>query len=335
MKVKGLLVLAVIGAVIVAATALRATSDNVARSVQATAAQVSPTRNAVDSRAIAKDVRPRAEASDTSTADLSNSSDYYAFIRNSISAARAGDADAQFSIWRATDYCAEDGRFYFVRGERTLSLEEGLAWAIRRNVPYATAQRVYDRCREFLESQTPIDTAASIQWLNAAAAQGDPIAQAVLAAKILEADMLRGFADASGAESPRAVVENLDYTKSPAELLQSAIKSREPEVLFKIGDMMTLLDPNAPDVSVQRLAWMAVACERGLDCSAQADWVAASCLTAECSSINSNTEIVRIIAGDRWSEVQERARQLGEDLDAGRWDELGLNPGTAADNVQE
>jgi len=331
MKVNNVWVFAAVGGVVLmAALTLSQRSDVPAgQSSQETGEEGAVSRDAVNEPANAKDVRRPIEppvGGRNSLPNLSSAGDYQAFVKNALGAARAGDANAQFNVWKATNYCDENGRFYFIRGEQKLSREEGLAWAIRRNVPYTTAQRVYDRCHAFLESETPIDTAESIRWLNAAAEQGHPVAQSILAAKILEEKMLRGFEGTSGAESPRADVEKLDETRTPAELLQAAVRSREPEVLFRIGDMMTLLDPAAPDVSVQRLAWMAVACERGLDCSAQADWVAASCLTAECSSINSNTEVVRIIAGDLWSAVQQRARQLSEKLDAGRWEELGLSP---------
>lgn len=70
------------------------------------------------------------------------------------------------------------------------------------------------------------------------------------------------------------------------------------------------------------------------DCSAQAEWVVAGCLSAECRSINSPTEIVRILTGDRWHEVQARARELGADLDAGRWDRLGLDSGGATSDQE-
>lgn len=328
MKVNGLVVSAVVAVAAVVAIALsRKTEPPVDQATRAAVEPAPPTFDMPDATTGAPDVRPGVKSPhviDESSGNLPETGDYYAFLIDTLPAAEAGDVNAQFNVWKAMSYCDESIRFYFVRGGRKLTLEEGLGWAIKRNLPYATAQRAYDRCRGFIEAGSAIDTAAATRWLNAAAEHGHSVAQSVLAEKILEEDMLRELEGASGTQNLGAHLGNLDRTKTPAELMQAAVKSRDPEVLFRIGEMMPLLKPAAPDVSLQRLAWMAVACERGLDCSAQADWVAASCLTAECASINNNTEVVRIIAGDRWSAVQQRARQLGESLDAGRWEDLGI-----------
>lgn len=254
--------------------------------------------------------------------------DYGAMIDKLLPLADAGNAKAQYDVYKATAYCQDRVKFYFTRAGRRLSMEEGLAWAIKRKLSYETAQAVHKKCGKFLQmdpKDTQSDTSA---WLNASAKQGYGPAQAALATKILEEQLAQGFERASGVAG-LTPTEALDRTKPAPELLKEAVKSRDPEVLFRIGDLMRLLNPTAADddVGFERLAWIALACERGFDCSAQAEWVIAGCLSAECASINNRTELVRILAGDRWHEVQARARELGANLDAGRWDELGLDPG--------
>jgi len=280
----------------------------------------------IDAGHVARPEAPRSSTTKTRANDVAGTiEDYGALIDKLLPLAEDGNAKAQYDVYEATTYCQERVRFYFTRRGRRLTLEEGLAWAIERNVSYETAQAVHKQCGKFLEMD-PKDQSGAVNWLNAAAKQGYAPAQSALAAKILEDQQRRGFASASGIATA-ASTESLDRTKSATELLREAVKSRDPEVLFTIGEMIPLIHPTAAEVDSERLAWMALACERGFDCSAQAEWVVASCLSAECQSINSPNEVVRILAGDRWIEVRARARELGASLDAGRWDQLGLGSG--------
>lgn len=284
-------------------------------------------RDEVDVEGVARPPVSKSPGGDKSPSDVPEQvEDYGVLIDKLLPLAEDGNAKAQYDVYKTMAYCQERVKFFFTRAGRRLSLEEGLAWALKRNVSYETAQAVHKKCRKFIDTDPKDEQSAAVDWLNASAKQGYAPAQSALAAKIVEEQVRRGFENASGvAASPST--DPLDHTKSATELLSEAVKSRDPEVLFTIGEVMPLLHPTAADSGSERLAWMALACERGFDCSAQAEWVVNSCLTAECRSINSQTEVVRILAGDRWHEVQARARELGASLDASQGDQLGLDPG--------
>lgn len=277
-------------------------------------------RDEVDAAGVARPPVPESPAHDVRTGE-----DYGVLIDELRPLAEAGDAKAQYDIYKATAYCQDRVRFYFTLRGRRLSLGEGLEWAVKRRVSYDTAQAVYKKCRSFIETDPKNDGQSGlVDWLNASAKQGYAPAQAALATKLLERQLLQRDETEAGVASS-APTEPLDRTKSPIELLSEAVKSGDPEVLFTISDMLPLIRSTDTDDDYERFAWMTLACERGFDCSAQAEWVVGSCLAAECQSINSPTELVRILVGDRWPEVQARARELGASLDAGRWDELGLD----------
>jgi hypothetical protein len=109
------------------------------------------------------------------------------------------------------------------------------------------------------------------------------------------------------------------------ELLRAAVESRDPEVLFTIGEVQLLLNPLSTENDINRLAWWMVACLRGFDCSPSADWVRSVCGdTAPCASAVDSADRLRILAGDDWIKVRQRAREIDSKLEAHEWDELGL-----------
>jgi len=251
------------------------------------------------------------------------SSSYWSFVQDALPDAVRGDADAQYFVSKAIDYCDGRNRLYFIRNGQRLSMEDGLAWAVKRRLPYDVAQEVYDRCHDFLEHPSGSDEESALRWLISAAKSGQPAAQSMLAAKILEQDMRRGFETASG-DSGVSSGSSIDRSVPAHELLRQAVKSGDPEVLFTIGELMPALNPTAPDVQVDRFAWMLVACERGYDCSGGAEWVAVSCPSPTCGSISAKADVVQILSRDDWPAVQDRAREINASIDAGRWEDLGL-----------
>jgi hypothetical protein len=106
----------------------------------------------------------------------------------------------------------------------------------------------------------------------------------------------------------------------PKEFMQAAVQSGDPEVLLNIGSAQSILNPSK-EGNTEYLAWMLVACERGLDCSANADWVNISCRSCDTSS---PVNLVRSRAGNAWPNVQQRAQDISAKLDAGLWSDLGL-----------
>ena len=112
----------------------------------------------------------------------------------------------------------------------------------------------------------------------------------------------------------------------PRELLRAAVESKVPEVLFDIGTLQGVLNPSNPaEEKITRFAWWLVACQRGLDCSANAEWVKNSCFNdSQCASAASPSDLVRSLSGDNWFSVQQRAQEINAKLAAGDWGALGL-----------
>jgi hypothetical protein len=118
--------------------------------------------------------------------------------------------------------------------------------------------------------------------------------------------------------------------QGPVSLLREAVESRRPEVLFTIGEAQGLLRGFNQEASTRQFAWWLVACRRGLDCSANAEWVKVACANdARCASFTDPSDFVRTHAGDDWDNVEQLAGEIDAKLDAGRWDELAIASSSA------
>ena len=255
--------------------------------------------------------------------DFDKSHNYWEYAQQILPAAKTGNADAQFYLSRVISKCAEDNKMYFQRKGRTLTLDEGLQFAVQRHLPMEVAQSVYEKCHNFQESNVA-ELGSASDWLKKATAAGQPVAQATTAFNILTQGLQEDFAKAAGVANPNTE-EVFESGSDPRELLRVAVQSKDPEVLFNIGEAQALLDPSNLDKNTNRLAWWLIACERGFDCSASASWVENTCGgDPNCASINSSTDRIRALAGDNWPSVQQRAQEISGKLDAGRWSELGI-----------
>jgi hypothetical protein len=252
---------------------------------------------------------------------LSESLNYRDFSRETLPAAKAGNADAQFYLSRAMQYCEEANRMYFQHRGRPISLDEGLRFAVQKHLSIDVAQSVFDKCHEFqTEDSKQLGDAST--WLDMATKAGQPLAQATSATKILMQQKMQSFAKTNGVADPNETGP-LGSEFDPRALLSEAVKSKDPEVLFTIGEMQGLLHPSSEGALTAQYAWMLVACQRGFDCSSNSDWVKNTCGdNAQCSSVNAPDDRVRTLAGDRWPEVQQRAQEINSNLDADRWQEL-------------
>jgi hypothetical protein len=253
---------------------------------------------------------------------------YWDYAHRVLPAAKAGNADAQFYLSRVLERCGEDNKMYFQRRGQKIGLDEGLQYAVKRHLSIEVAQAVYDKCHEFQENDSA-QLGSPADWLAKATAAGQPLAETTTASKLLVQEMQQNFARAGGVPNPNAN-PRIENESDPRALFRSALGSRDPEVLFVIGDFQGLLDPASVDASTRRLAWWLVACQRGFDCSDDADWVKNSCGDdAGCRSASSPSDRVRTLAGNQWPDVQQRAQAISAALDAGQWDELGLGSAAA------
>jgi hypothetical protein len=254
---------------------------------------------------------------------FAESHNYWDYANKILPAAKNGDSDAQFYLSRLLERCDEDNRMYFQRGGQKLPLDEGLRFAVKRHLSIEVAQSVFDRCHEFQENDLA-QLGSAADWLAKATAAGQPLAEATTASKILTQSMLQNFARAGGVPNPSGMAK-IESGVDPRKLLRAAVESKDPEVLFSIGEEQGVLNPSNSDTVTMQFAWWLVACQRGLDCSENANWVKNSCGDdAQCASAGGPEDRVRTLAGDKWPEVQQRAREIDAKLDAGQWGALGL-----------
>src|ERR1700722_5195203 len=112
--------------------------------------------------------------------DFGRSHNYWQFAHDTLPAANAGDADAQFYLSRALEYCNEHNSLYFQRQGKPIGLGEALQYATQRHLPVDIAQNVYERCHEFVDHDSA-ELGRATDWLAQATASGQPLAQAVTA----------------------------------------------------------------------------------------------------------------------------------------------------------
>ncbi len=140
---------------------------------------------------------------------------------------------------------------------------------------------------------------------------------------------------AAAADGRASAQEPKGPRQDPNALLRTAVQSKDPEVLFKIGELQGVLadsrdqppesDPTGSSTHFEdTLAWWLVACERGLDCSENSSWHKSAC-TNQCPPRENGVEYIRRVAHEsNFYDLELRAKDIREKLDANAWDELGL-----------
>jgi hypothetical protein len=93
----------------------------------------------------------------------------------------------------------------------------------------------------------------------------------------------------------------------------------------QLSDAISLLGRSDEQTDKERLAWLLLACERGIDCTSNAAWVRTACgFSSHCLSYSDQTDLVRELSEESWTDVQQRALELQKQIDQGGWDDLGL-----------
>jgi len=240
-----------------------------------------------------------------------------------LSAAQAGDPDAQYYLSAVINYCEGAMNLYFTqRGER-LTLAEGLAKAAKRSQEY-NAQEAFDRCHQFQETDATAELGSAQDWLDSATRNGQPIAQATTADRMLTQDYLKN-AIPVGSQNGMTIGISSGAPPDPqaVALLRAAVKSVEPEVLEIIGLEQNQLQTSRLARTVDEIAWIYVACQRGLNCSATSHW-AVDC--PDNCNVSTPESIIMAWSRDDWPAVQARANEINANIDAGRWDALRIGP---------
>jgi hypothetical protein len=254
---------------------------------------------------------------------LESSHDYWAFGNELMIQSNAGDAQAQYYLYRVLEYCRDRAGFFLTKGSRVLALDEAQEYAARRSIPQEFVQLAFDRCHDFLSHDSSV-LGTEDHWLSLAAKSGVPEAQADAALKLITYEAMKDIAKERGEPVP-GYERRLPLDVTPESLLREAIKTRSPHVLARISDALPVIGRDTAELDTERYALLLLACERGYDCSSNAEWVQASCsFNQHCAGYSDPTQRVMEASGANWPAVQQRAAELGEKIDAGAWDDLGL-----------
>ena len=284
-----------------------------------------PDAKAASRRPTGPHARPAGSAATDYGKAFRESTNYRSFVLAALPAARAGDRDAQYYLHAALAYCDETYKFYFRRANKVLSVDEAIEDRSDLSGPSMTEaiQRAYRRCHEINETKNP-DWGTMAEWLAKATDAGQPLAQMETAQKIFLRPLVHG---GIAAQSQTPAIAQGTYTEARS-LVRAAIETKDPQVIFDIGDLQGFLQKDQPQDQLAKNAvtWRYVACLRGLDCGVDAEWHLQFCLwDSNCLPGESGVDYLRRIAPTlNVIDLEQRAYDLNAKIDAGSWDELGL-----------
>ncbi len=250
------------------------------------------------------------------------SHNYLEFVRSAIDAANAGDANAQYYLGRALLFCSDGGGpylAYFQKKGKLLSLDEALQNSAALHRSNGFTQSIYDRCHDLREQGTEFGTAS--EWLTKAADAGQPAAQSTVALTVMSDE---AFKAAAGSAPPSS-----DKMADARAQLLAAVETKDPQAIWEAGEAQGFLNQSFSEKVKNLLAWRLVSCQRGLDCSPDADWVQLDCrVDSYCAFGVSGVDYIRnaAVAESDLPAIEQLAQDINAKLDAGQWDSLGLGP---------
>ena len=283
------------------------------QSLPATAATDTPKSAPKPSAALppaAPSAAPAASAGPDYAQRFRETTDNLEFARSIHAAAKAGDADARYYLYRALDYCQANYRLYFGHPARPRTLDEALRYAVISKLDVDEVHRVHQRCRNLVESGAS-GLGQPMQWLGLAAQDKQPNAQLAMAQKLLT-------------QAARLPEEKAGQVREDARLMVGeAVGSRDPEVIFDAAILLYLREGAAQDDG-DMVAWWLAACERGLDCGPSAERTRQVCgFVPNCQPYESLVDMIRREVPD-FGAVETRARELNRLIDAGDLKALGF-----------
>jgi TPR repeat protein len=162
---------------------------------------------------------------------------------------------------------------------------------------------------ELLETLTTQDAAA---WLKRAADLGYPLAEAMIASRLL-----------NGNHDPEDTVQARVF-------LRAAARSRDPGALLEIARNVPALGALPGETSVGRRAdaWVLLACWNGLDCGPGSalvrSFVCNPRQAKRCDPTAGFEDTLQLADPARYAAAAALADQLMQAMNDGRWDEIGI-----------
>lgn len=250
------------------------------------------------------------------------SKDYWDFAERIHEAAKRGDGASQYYLSVALNTCDFLYRAYFMEQRpgalariRTLDEAQQLT-ATRRGSGYTPddVRDIQSRCQRIMNTKPPpFGTAA--EWMDAAMVSGYPLAQVNAA-----------FNKALQARN------NPDPEKSRAALSESralafdALRSKDSEAVWWMASTAAALTGDEPgEVHKRQWTWRMAACLREANCDSRPEWKSLLCeVDSQCHRDDTVMDIIRRGAGNDFDEIERRARELNEKIDAGTLDESDI-----------
>ena len=244
--------------------------------------------------------------------------DLLTFAMNLAPVARAGDAAAQFTLYRIGERCGEafwrTFAFHDIKHDRQPTAEETIAQWESRGFERAALERLFQQCEHYGRSDVR-ETLFQDDWIQQAADAQHPLAQAVLADRISQ--MI--FPDLG------AYVPDRELSARASTLARAALRSKEPAVIYQLAQAASLFGRPLESSDEIRLVWIVAACLRGLDCDAGSEAYRRECpVRQSCGSNQTLLDAYRQQYRLSYERFERQARALNALIDAGRVDEVGF-----------
>lgn len=245
--------------------------------------------------------------------------DYWDFAESLFAKAQQGDAAAQYYLSSALSYCESLYDWYFIvhlpdNAVRHRTLDEAQQLTAAR--PVFTPDDVRDiqsRCQRLRSADHP-PFGTSRQWLDAATAANYPRAQA--SAALGKALLGRG----RDVETSRAARDEARH------LAFDSLRTRDPNVMAQLGDVAANLSGDDPaEARKQQWVWPLAACQREANCKSMSEWMRLFCnVDTQCQPFETPVDVIRRQAGNDFDEIERRARELNQRIDAGTLEESDI-----------
>ncbi len=257
---------------------------------------------------------------------VDKSKDKYALAKALLPLARAGDAKAQYLLFRVMWDCLnpDEAHQYKIYPTWEAKRDQLIQNAIpQKNIDDEEAQ--YQVCAGYFENDIK-SFGNAWDWLQQATDSGYAPAQAATAAQRLRQDEWRVMERAGAATGELSSLPPIGGDASPRELLALAVQSDDPEVLFTIGSLQHELNPTQPlqASQLEAFAWEYAGCQRLGGCPEDyGPGTITNCPPNATNCVPVPNEFLRAVGGN-WAPIQERVNQINAAIAAQQWDQLGL-----------
>jgi hypothetical protein len=250
------------------------------------------------------------------------STDYWEFAERNYEAAKRGDGAARYYLSIALEYCRNLYGYYFIEQPsigraRIRTLDEAQQLTATQEGSGFTPEDVRDiqsRCQRIMNTM-PSPFGSSAQWMEAAQAAGYPLA------------LVRGATSKALQGIARPPTEISRSAQSEARALAfDALQSKDPEVVWWLASTAAFLTVDEPgEVHKRQWTWRTAACLREPNCDSMAEWKSLLCeVDMQCHRDDTVMDVIRRGTGNDFNEIERRARELNEKIDAGTVDESDI-----------